>query len=364
MKNACDIIETQKNEILFRINDKTKKTCNSEKFIKKNYKELYDDLCKWEFPDDFDFTKKLYHYIHNDKKLQIGLCKMCGKRCKFHRLYDGYSKYCSSKCSQNDKDLLNRIKQTKFERYGDANYNNRESALKTYKKIYGNGESISKKIKQTKLERYGDANYNNKEKWKNTWDKKSEDEKKEIRQHHRNSVLQKSKHELECIGKKISESKHKNFIIKNNDIIKYNDDGDYVCACSNKNCSLCEEKQYIINPKNYYARKKLGVTLCTKLNEIGVHSSFCENEILSFVESIYKGNVVKRERTLLNGKEIDIYIPDKNLAIEFNGIYWHSEIYKETNYHYDKSISCLNKGVQLIHVWEDDWLNTRKTWSF
>jgi hypothetical protein len=53
--------------------------------------------------------------------------------------------------------------------------------------------------------------------------------------------------------------------------------------------------------------------------------------------------------------ELDIYIPEKQIAIEFNGLYWHSERTKPKSYHYDKWLACKEVGIQLIQIWEDDW---------
>ena len=74
-------------------------------------------------------------------------------------------------------------------------------------------------------------------------------------------------------------------------------------------------------------------------------------------ESIPSKNKIQNNRTILNGKELDIYIPDKKLAIEFNGIYWHSEANgKDKNYHLDKTIKCEAQGIQLLHIFESEWL--------
>jgi len=54
--------------------------------------------------------------------------------------------------------------------------------------------------------------------------------------------------------------------------------------------------------------------------------------------------------------ELDIYIPDLKLAFEFNGVYWHNEVNKDNNYHLNKTEECEKLGIQLIHIWEDDWL--------
>jgi hypothetical protein len=67
------------------------------------------------------------------------------------------------------------------------------------------------------------------------------------------------------------------------------------------------------------------------------------------------------DKSVLGGKELDIYIPDLKLAIECNGIYWHSEIAgkKSKTYHLDKTESCAQKGIRLIQVFETEW-NDRK----
>ena len=61
-------------------------------------------------------------------------------------------------------------------------------------------------------------------------------------------------------------------------------------------------------------------------------------------------------RTILNGKELDIYIQSHNLAIEFDGLYWHSEKYVNKDYHLNKTKECEKQGIHLIHVFEDEWL--------
>ena len=69
-------------------------------------------------------------------------------------------------------------------------------------------------------------------------------------------------------------------------------------------------------------------------------------------------NVIQSDRSILQGKELDIYIPDYNLAIEFNGLYWHTESQgKDRYYHFNKWEKCKDEGIQLITIWEDEWRN-------
>lgn len=63
---------------------------------------------------------------------------------------------------------------------------------------------------------------------------------------------------------------------------------------------------------------------------------------------------IKNERGVISPMELDIYIPQHNLAIEINGNYWHSEIYKSKNYHLNKTKKCYENGIKLIHIFEDE----------
>lgn len=85
-----------------------------------------------------------------------------------------------------------------------------------------------------------------------------------------------------------------------------------------------------------------------------------EKQISEWIKSIGANNIVQSNKTILNGKELDIYIPDKKLAIEFNGDYWHSTIYKNRNYHQEKSLACEKQGIRLIHIFEYEWQDETK----
>ena len=81
-----------------------------------------------------------------------------------------------------------------------------------------------------------------------------------------------------------------------------------------------------------------------------------EKEVADFVKSIYKGEVIENNRTIIAPKELDIYIPEKHFAIEYNGLFWHSEggdCFSE--YHFNKTKMCMNKGVRLLQIYENEW---------
>jgi hypothetical protein len=94
-------------------------------------------------------------------------------------------------------------------------------------------------------------------------------------------------------------------------------------------------------------------------NECGKKYDKSENEVSDFITTLGI-DFEKNNRLILNGKELDIYIPSLNVAIEYNGLYWHSELHKDNNYHLDKTIECEKLGIQLIHIFEDEWLDKRE----
>lgn len=83
-----------------------------------------------------------------------------------------------------------------------------------------------------------------------------------------------------------------------------------------------------------------------------------EKDIIEFLKR-YTDNIKTSERGIIDKKELDIYLPEYSFAIEFNGLYWHSEKYKEEYYHYNKTQEAIEKGIQLIHVFEDEWKEKR-----
>ena len=94
---------------------------------------------------------------------------------------------------------------------------------------------------------------------------------------------------------------------------------------------------------------------------LGTRCPFCkrykkELEIRTFLlKYLNKEDIIINDRVLLNNKrEIDFYVPKKRIAIEFNGLYWHSDKFKEKNYHLNKSKELEEKGIRLIHIFEDE----------
>lgn len=96
-------------------------------------------------------------------------------------------------------------------------------------------------------------------------------------------------------------------------------------------------------------------TICTSCNPMYSNKSSHQIALNQF---LFENNItfILGDRKILNGKELDVLIPSHNLAIEINGIYWHSEVFKESSYHLEKTQNCLKQGIQLLHIFEDDWI--------
>lgn len=84
-----------------------------------------------------------------------------------------------------------------------------------------------------------------------------------------------------------------------------------------------------------------------------------EKEVSDFVQSLgFK--VQQNVRTVIPPQELDIYIPEKNFAFEYNGLYWHTTKYKAKKYHLEKTLACKEKNIQLFHIFSDEWDNKKE----
>ena len=112
-----------------------------------------------------------------------------------------------------------------------------------------------------------------------------------------------------------------------------------------------------------WATNHLQGTGCQKC-DILKHRSSKEIELFDFLKENITEKIQSNNRQILqNRKEIDIYIPSKNIGIEFNGIRYHSELFKPNNYktyHLQKTQECEKQGIQLIHIFEDEWLEKQE----
>ena len=98
-----------------------------------------------------------------------------------------------------------------------------------------------------------------------------------------------------------------------------------------------------------------GHAICRTCNPKHEFVSNKERSVAEWIESIYSGTVITSDRTMIAPYELDIYIPERKLAIEFDGAYWHSEKFKNKDYHQHKSLLCMKKDIRLIHIPELIW---------
>jgi len=88
-------------------------------------------------------------------------------------------------------------------------------------------------------------------------------------------------------------------------------------------------------------------------------SSLAEKEIAEYIKNLIPDtNIIFNDRSIIKPLELDIVIPEKHIAIEYCGLYWHSYIRggKDRKYHLHKHILCDKQGYQLITIFEDEWL--------
>jgi len=131
--------------------------------FRKNFVVEYNEIQKMSFPSEFTFNQKLYHYLHNDTDLKLGIC-YCGNRCKFVNLKTGYLTYCSRKCMANSNNVSDKKKQTLNEHYDVDNPMQskiiKNKAIETNIQKYGNkctlhSELISERVNKIFEEKYG-----------------------------------------------------------------------------------------------------------------------------------------------------------------------------------------------------------------
>ena len=116
-----------------------------------------------------------------------------------------------------------------------------------------------------------------------------------------------------------------------------------------------EFTQTFFDHRNGSGCKKCGIE-----NRPIINFSKAEREIVDFIKSFYKGEIIQNDRKILNGREIDIYIPELKIAFEYDGLFWHNNV--NNSYKFEK---CKKQGVRLIRITEPEWLkNNNKIKNF
>jgi very-short-patch-repair endonuclease len=290
------------------------------------------------------------------------ICDVCGneKLIQYRKYINNFKNksfyVCSSKCAQK------KIKLTRKERYNDENFSNIEKREKTSLERYGDKNFKNlEKTKKTNIEKYGFEfsiqNNSIKEKRKSTFiDNYGFDspiKNNDIKEKRKNTLLEKYGNiNYNNISKTLETIKEKNINnIKNKFNLNAIDyiDGFFIIQCK-------KGHTFKTSYDLLYKRHKYNVEICTVCNPINSAVSDSERKLLEFIQNNYTGEIIANSRKIISPHEIDIYLPKLKLAIEYNGIYWHSELYKDKKYHRDKYKQCEKKGIQLVQIIEDDWI--------
>jgi hypothetical protein len=356
-----------------------------EKWVKYNLPNLYSFAIN---KSGKSLSEKIYLLKNN-----IGLCKACQSPTKFLSYTRGYRDYCCKKCSNNDIDLIKQRQESYVKnnllKYGVDNISklyitkekisdsikntDRQKSIEKSKKTslekYGvDNVSKSEEIKLIKknknIKKYGVENVfqlsETKEKIKETLIKKygvnhplkSDD----IKQKLKYTNLEKYGVENPSQSNVVKLKKMKSYnsgiiettINKYENYIQYMGESIYELKCDEK------DHKFSINTHLYHARKKYGNKLCTVCYPVNENRSLKEEILFNFISKIYDGEIIRGYR---DGLEIDIYLPALKLGFEINGLYWHSEKYKDRNYHINKTNFFRERGIRIIHLWEDDLIN-------
>lgn len=325
-------------------------------------------------------------------KLPIGI----DKQAKYYKK-GGFAKFCSIKCSSEnarklsskkygghhmkDQSVREKIKQTNKKRYGSEHIFTserfKEKVKETSLQKYGvddfrSSEEVKQKRIETVKERYGVDNIFQLEETKEQLKRSLEEtygvdnplKSPEILKKVQNTCLINNgfKHPLqnEEILERVISTNQKRYGHDNYSKIHFTDK--IVETLTNKEILSDLYEQYQCSRK---IAEVIGIgshrTVLQAMTALGIDrkSSYSvsskELEIRNFLEE-NNINYIPNDRSLISPKECDIIIPEHKIAIEFNGMFWHSfEMKGDRNYHQNKSLEVLDKGYRIVHVYEDWW---------
>jgi len=328
-----------------QVKEKIKKTC-LEKYGSENYISSQDRIEKSKsfFLENYgvDNYTKTEEYIQKVKESNLkkwGTDWYLQSNDKKEKSKTTSIKKYGFEFPSKSEEIKNKIKSTNVKKYGfNCPLQNKEILEKSHETLkinYGvlnpsQSPEIRDRTKLTCLERYEVLYPTQSEKVKET---------------RKNNLT--SKLGVEAYSQN-EEFRNKNFYIANHE--------EYLQYCGNSVslffCKKCNN-QYKISTDNFFSRKKNNIPLCTECNPIDEHRSIKEKELIEFVEQNYKGEIITSYRDRF---EIDIYLPELKIGFEFNGLYFHSDKFKEKDYHLVKLNHFYSKGIRIINIWEDDWI--------
>lgn len=263
-------------------------------------------------------------------------------------------------CTLLNPEIQEKIKQTNIEKYGT------ETPAIT--------EEVQQKSKKTNIEKYGVEFYTQTDQYKIKVSKKNLEKYGNICSLHGPSTKEKSKKTfLERYGhvnpmmnygvrKKLQKTLLERYGTEN--YMQHHYDIKYKNIFENSE----KFKDALYKYGTYELAKLINCDVSTihknalKFNiQLPPRSRSYQEQILIALFEKHNINFICNDRKKIAPYELDFYLPDTNIAFELNGLYWHSEKFKDKNYHYDKWKLCQDKGIDLYSIFEDDfsdmWIN-------
>jgi rubrerythrin len=394
-----------KNILNILINQTKKKTIESiiqslNNPLNTKHKPVVDVIIKTTnyLPQNTLLKERIYHIIND--LFEIPICEICKtNHPKFVDSNIGYRQFCSQQCSQqvigkklgeysknHKEELLEKRTITNLKKYGVANVskikeinqlksntwknkskeevqqivNSRQETLMDHFGVTSpsKNEAIKEKIKQTNFERYGVTTTLNTDSCRQKTTNAIITKMTEIMEKRKKTNLEKYGVEHAFQKKTFLEKKRKKFFndllisdrLKNHYVPNFKEeDYDGVDKYYEWKCLKCNTVfQYKINNGM--------IPRCPTCYPIEYLSKSGQIKIVDFCREHFE-IVYENSRNLIPPYEIDIYIPEIKLGIEFNGLYWHSELAgnKESIYHQNKLLLALQNQINLVQIFEDEW---------
>ncbi len=322
--------------------------------------DLFNLLSKY---SSGNLQQQVYNYKNNTT--DIYNC-ICGNTTKFNNYKLGYAKFCSKSCVQKSPEVRNKQKATMLKLYGvECNLSLNTTQMAKDK----HGDDIFKKsnikAKKTKLKKYNDENYNNNNKnlLTRTLNNNTHKEVAKRQLKINPDPMKQARNAFKDIYgvsnpsqvHEIQELKTKNSIEKygvpfqakhiTEDHYKLLDDKQYLQ--DNSVIDIIEETGI---GQSYISKQMIKHDINSGLRSQG------ELSVVNFIKTFYDGEILTNKRKMF-GTEIDIYIPEFNFGIEYNGCYWHSDNFKKT--HYTKFKMMEERGDYLLQFFDFEWEDKR-----
>lgn len=304
--------------------------------------ELYNNLLQAtsHLPTTFLPRQRLWHLVNQTDI--IPSCKECGKVVKWDSAQpthkQGYRAFCSVTCARRNKEVNDKKIRTELLRYGKNRIEITKKIISTNLLRYGESHAIKlqtfkEKQQQTNIKKYGVRNVICND-----------------------SIKQKR---FETFKNKYGVRSFAQLHLSKDVINKINDKQWLFDLHVNNKKSIIEIAT-LLNV-NYEI-----ITRALKHFNIPIthhtSTSLCERQIIEYIKSLLPNSeIITNDKTILEGKQLDVYIKDKQIAFEINGIFWHSEVNgKTSSYHINKTEQCQKKGIQLIHIFENEWYDKKE----